>query len=572
MKNKEFLTKEEIIEKYDMSASVIDKFFPEPFRYVNHRNRYKKPLYVYRVMEIEKAIADPYVAEKIRQFRRKRDKRIEKERVLRECLESFSPDSIIKEGKELDRIFIIHVGPTNSGKTYNAIERLKTLEKGCYLAPLRLLALEIYDKVNESGKRCNLLTGEERIDIEGAECTSSTIEMADFKKEFDIAVIDEAQLISDQSRGSHWLKAICMINAKEVHICMSPDRLELVISLIEEMGSRYEVKTYERLTPLKYSGSFKDLLDVKRGDCVIAFSRKNVLSISGYLEQNGIKTSVIYGALPPEVRKAQIRRYTKGEAGVIVATDAIGMGVSLPIKRIIFAKTTKFDGQQFRDLKPAEVKQIAGRAGRYGIYDMGEVLTMENEELIEYSLESTDDEIMKMRIPFPREALDMNYSIPEILDKWNSLKENELYLREDVSSQLYLSELVKGFNVYDKRFLYDLISCQFDCKNDSLTKYWLDCFIAIMKSNKIPVPYFSLEDLKSSELQYSAYDIYYQMCGRIGKHVSIEKEKEIISNRINKFLLKDKEANVLKCKLCGKPMSMDYRFGYCRKCFYKTRY
>ena len=134
---------------------------------------------------------------------------------------------------------------------------------------------------------------------------------------------------------------------------------------------------YERKTPLVIEDEPFDFpADVKDGDAFIVFSKKAVLNIAARLEENGIKSSVIYGSLPPEIRRRQMEMFNGGQTKVVVSTDAIGMGLNLPVKRIVFIEVEKFDGTQKRPLVLQEIKQIAGRAGRYGIHENGYVTAM----------------------------------------------------------------------------------------------------------------------------------------------------------------------------------------------------
>ena len=292
------------------------------------------------------------------------------------------PEMEFAEVRELSRHFVLHIGPTNSGKTFHALERLKQAKNGVYLGPLRLLALEVYEQMHGAGIPCTMRTGQECIEEPDSRIMASTIEMADFDESYEVAVIDEAQLVADADRGHSWTKAILGLRAGEIHICMSPAAEQVVCHLIKLCKDDYEIRRYERKTELlceEKPFSFPE--DVQKGDALIAFSKKSVLDVAGRLEEAGISSSVIYGSLPPEIRRRQTRMFNKGKTKVAVATDAIGMGLNLPVRRIVFMQTEKFDGVSRRPLKVAEVKQIAGRAGRFGIYDKGYVSALGETEL-----------------------------------------------------------------------------------------------------------------------------------------------------------------------------------------------
>ena len=298
--------------------------------------------------------------------------------------------------RRIKRKFYIHLGDTNTGKTYNAIEKLKSAKKGLYLSPLRILALEIFERLNNDNVICDLSTGEEEVIKLGATHMSCTIEKANLKQDYDIVVIDEIQMINDSQRGNAWTRALLGLKCREIHICGALNSKDILKTIIEDCGDEYEIKEYKRNTPLEVQYKSFNYKDVNDGDALIVFSKKRVLEIAKQYADNGIKTSIIYGALPPEVRKMQYNQFINKEANVLVSTDAIGMGVNLPIKRIVFMSIKKFDGDDVRELTSQEVKQVAGRAGRKGIYDIGYVASVgDTQDFIKEKIEATDDFIEK---------------------------------------------------------------------------------------------------------------------------------------------------------------------------------
>ena len=338
------------------------------------------------------------------------------------------PELEFSETRRMERKFILHIGPTNSGKTYQALEKLKMAQQGVYLGPLRLLALEVYEKMNGVGVPCTMLTGQECIEEPDSRIIASTVEMLDLDKEYDIAVIDEAQLVSDKDRGHSWTRAILGIRAKEIHICMSPVATEAVTHLIALCGDSYEIHPYERKTSLCLcENAFDFPKDVEPGDAFIVFSKKSVLNIAGHLEEKGIHSSVIYGSLPPEIRRRQMEQFNSGETTVVVSTDAIGMGLNLPVKRIIFLEMDKFDGTERRRLKLSEIKQIAGRAGRYGIHESGYVaaMGMQNHRYLKRMWSLTEEPVTKVNLGFPQVLLSMDAPLDEILKLWHEVKPSE---------------------------------------------------------------------------------------------------------------------------------------------------
>jgi ATP-dependent RNA helicase SUPV3L1/SUV3 len=210
----------------------------------------------------------------------------------------------------------LHVGPTNSGKTYRALQRLESAESGIYCGPLRLLAHEIFEKMNDKGIQCNLLTGEERREVSPyASLTSSTVEMASLNKTMDVAVIDEIQMIADPDRGWAWTQALLGLKAKEIHLCGEASAVPLVQKICESLDEEVIVNEYSRLTPYKVNtNSLRgDLKKIRKGDCVVAFSRSEIFSLKEKIEaETGLKCAVAYGALPPGLyaqRKKRRRDY-----------------------------------------------------------------------------------------------------------------------------------------------------------------------------------------------------------------------------------------------------------------------
>jgi len=272
----------------------------------------------------------------------------------------------------LGRRLVLVVGPTNSGKTHRAIEALKGAYDGVYLAPLRLLALEVMERLNAEGTPAALLTGEEAIPTPGARHTASTIEMMDPDRPVEVAVIDEIQMLADPDRGWAWTAALMGAPAETVYILGAPEARPLVERAAEHLGERLEVVELERKVPLTMIDRRLNWEEVEPGDALIAFSRREVHSVRDTLRAKGLSVAAVYGALAPEVRRREAARFLSGEADVVVATDAIGMGLNLPCRRVLFTALEKFDGRTVRPLTATEVKQIAGRAGRFGQFESGE--------------------------------------------------------------------------------------------------------------------------------------------------------------------------------------------------------
>lgn len=300
-----------------------------------------------------------------------------------------NPCEWFPQARKIKRKFIMHVGPTNSGKTYNALKRLENCSKGYFAGPLRLLAREVYEKFQERGIRCNLVTGEEvvvDIDDDGnrAGLTSGTIEMLSLSDTYDVVVVDEIQMIGDAFRGSAWTNAILGAKAKEIHLCGEKSAIPLIKKLVKMTDDDLVINEYNRLGKLVVDDEPITIHDLKRGDCVVCFSKPIILDMKAHIEkQTGLKCAVIYGALPPETRAQEAQRFNNGYYDVVVASDAIGMGLNLKINRVIFTTTQKYNGKRNITLSDSSIKQIGGRAGRFGVGESeGHITAISKDELM----------------------------------------------------------------------------------------------------------------------------------------------------------------------------------------------
>ena len=291
------------------------------------------------------------------------------------------------------RRIIFHGGPTNSGKTYNALERLKKAKQGLYLGPLRLLAAEVYETLTSAGIYVSLFTGQEQREVPFSTHASATVEMATMERDYDIVVIDEIQMIGDKYRGYAWTRALLGLRCKEIHICGGMEAENIVRKIASFCGDEFELHKYERFSSLtvadrsiaETSGTKGSYRHVQPGDCVVAFSKNDIFAIKREIEETtDLKCCVIYGSLPPETRTEQARRFNNpdSEYKVLVASDAIGMGLNLNIRRIIFNSIYKSDGEAIMRLDHSAIKQIAGRAGRRNSpFPNGEVTCRDPEDL-----------------------------------------------------------------------------------------------------------------------------------------------------------------------------------------------
>lgn len=498
------------------------------------------------------------------------------------------PELEFPDALEMQRHFVLHIGPTNSGKTYQALERLKTAKKGIYLGPLRLLALEVYERMNEQGVPCTMLTGQECIAEPDSRITASTIEMADFEHVHDIAVIDEAQMAADPDRGHCWTRAILGIQSPEIHICMSPIAEKVVTHLIELCGDDYEIRRYERKTALVCEEEpFRFPEDVRPGDALVVFSKKSVLDVAGRLESQGIEASVVYGSLPPEIRRRQMQLFTSGETSVVVATDAIGMGLNLPVRRIVFIQTEKFDGTERRGLSVQEIKQIAGRAGRFGIYDTGYVNAM-GEEGLEYIRERYDAEeepVEIVKLGFPQILLDLDEPLDALLKVWHSVEPSFPFEKVSVEETLMLYDVaekqrdwIDGFE--DKHILYKMVSCPIDIKDKDVVDQWMDYCRNYSADSYLDFPGFGsnsgrgrrgqdMSGIRRYETYYKKLDLYYQFSRRFDKEIDEEwlaAERSWTEGKIMQYLSRDKKEYIARCQYCGRLLPVGYQQRRCVRC------
>ena len=495
------------------------------------------------------------------------------------------PELEFPEVRQMHRHFILHIGPTNSGKTFRSLERLKLAANGVYLGPLRLLALEVFEQMQKYHVPCTMRTGQECIEEDGSRVMASTIEMADFDENYDIAVIDEAQLVADPDRGHSWTKAILGLRAPEIHICMSPAAEAVICHLIDLCEDTYEVERYERKTKLLCENKafvFPD--DVRQGDALIAFSKKSVLDVAGRLEEVGVNASVIYGSLPPEIRRRQMHLFHKKKTKVVVATDAIGMGLNLPVKRIVFLQAEKFDGVTRRLLTTAEVKQIAGRAGRFGLYPKGYVTATEEPDLayIEERMADTEKPLTQVNLGFPQILLDIDAPLDELLEIWHSVTPSDPFVKENIDEALFLydqaklyKEWIDGFQ--EKRTLYKMITCPIDIKDKKVVDLWLHYCKTYTADVSLERPVLC-RDKKAGIQQYETYykqlDLYYQFSHRMQKVIEedwLRREREKTEMKIMSYLTKGKQNYIARCRYCGKLLPLGSTFQVCDDCFRQER-
>lgn len=482
-----------------------------------------------------------------------------------------SPELEYPQARDMKRHFIIHYGPTNSGKTHDALQKLMEAETGTYLGPLRLLALEVQDKLNDGGVPCSLLTGEEEDIVENAGHIASTVEKADMFNHFDVCVIDECQMISDEYRGFAWTRAILGIQAETIYLCMGPEAVNICKKLIEMCGDTYELVEHKRRSALQVEDGSKHFIlspdYIEEGDAIIVFSKKKVLQVAAELIQKGIKTSLIYGNLPYSVRKKQVERFLNHETDVVVSTDAIGMGINLPVRRIIFLEDEKFNGKTMNKLTVSEVKQIAGRAGRNR--ETGYVNSVKGPWFIKERLSEKTPETEKAFLGFSDEIISINADLGDILKVWKTIPTGKMFQRMDIDRLLALDQMV--YVDVKKKDKLKMISIPFDEKNEYLLGIWLDFCRLYEKGKDLYIPQSPGKSLYHLEDYYKALDLYYSFSRNFGYRIDmawLKAEKENVSDRINIALVNDLSKHQRRCRRCGRPLSWDHPFAICEECYY----
>ncbi|MBS0483224.1 MAG: helicase [Proteobacteria bacterium] len=255
------------------------------------------------------------------------------------------------------------LGPTNTGKTHLAIERLCAHSSGAIGFPLRLLAREVYDRVCaiKGADKVALITGEERIEPRNARWLLCTAEAMPVSADLAFVALDEAQLGADRERGHIFTDRLLHARGREETMILGSATIE---PLVRTLLPRAEIVSRPRFSTLRHSGTRK-LSRIPPRSAIVAFSAEQVYAVAEMLRRFRGGAAVVMGALSPETRNRQVALYQAGEVDYLVATDAIGMGLNLDIDHVAFAGLSKFDGVRQRRLTTAEMAQIAGRAGRH---------------------------------------------------------------------------------------------------------------------------------------------------------------------------------------------------------------
>ncbi|PKU36684.1 atp-dependent rna helicase mitochondrial [Limosa lapponica baueri] len=384
---------------------------------------------------------------------------------LRKISDLRLPPNWYPDARAIQRKIIFHAGPTNSGKTYHAIQRFLSAKSGIYCGPLKLLAHEIFQKSNDANVPCDLVTGEERVyaneDARQAPHIACTIEMCSTNTPYEVAVIDEIQMIRDPARGWAWTRALLGLCAEEIHVCGEAAAIDLVTELMYTTGEEVEVRNYKRLTPLTVLDYALESLDnLQPGDCIVCFSKNDIYSVSRQVEARGLECAVIYGSLPPGTKLEQAKKFNDPDdpCKILVATDAIGMGLNLCIKRIIFNSIVKptineKGEKEIDSITTSQALQIAGRAGRYGSsFKQGEVTTMHRDDLMQLK-EILSEPVRPVKAaglhPTPEQIEMFAYHLPDatlsnLIDIFVSLSQVDgLYFVCNIDDFKFLADMIQ---------------------------------------------------------------------------------------------------------------------------------
>lgn len=484
----------------------------------------------------------------------------------------------------------LHIGEPNSGKTHDALQALKDAGSGWYLAPLRLLAYEIFDRLNGEGVACSLLTGEEYIPVEGARITAATIEMFNATESGACVIVDEAQMLADADRGWAWTRALMESAAPEMHIIGPPTARRLIEVLAEAAEIPCELVEHQRLAPIAVAERHFTLETLPASTILVAFSRRAVLDLKMKLERLGRAVSVVYGSLPPEVRRRQADRFAAGETEICIATDAVGMGLNLPADVVCFYDVEKFDGKNDRRLYPSEVHQIGGRAGRYGMSTTGLITAMSRADLavIRELYAQEPAELTFARVAPTVDDLDMiPGSLAEQLAQWAELKSIPDELRAvittaDLDERIELAKMLSDDEI-QRLGLASALQLVNAPTRKATRAYWQDCAYMILENYQIPLPPDAPSpirdggDLEATEFSIASADIYLWLSRRrefaqfCDAHAQVREERREWSLSIDEALLR--KLNIARrCRSCGALLPSRHRYRICENCFGRRRF
>ncbi|MDA7712964.1 helicase-related protein [Candidatus Pelagibacter sp.] len=351
------------------------------------------------------------------------------------------------------------LGPTNTGKTYLAIETMLSFDSGMIGFPLRLLAREVYDKIIKkiSLDKVALITGEEKIIPSNAKYFLCTVESMPVNKHLDFVGIDEIQMCADHERGHIFTDRLLNLRGDKLTMFMGSSTIKNIINKLDEDT---EFINRERLSKLSYLGH-KKISRINRKTAIIAFSTEEVYAIAELVRRQKGGAAIVMGSLSPKTRNAQVELYQSGDVDFLVATDAIGMGINMDLENVYFSNLKKFDGKKQRRLNMSEIGQIAGRAGRYlndgnfGITGDCKEIAAEEVELLE------GHKFEEIRMLFWRNS-NLNFNNALSLIKSLEEKPNTHWLRKihecgDEKVLRYFLKDLKRFNIENNKETLELL-------------------------------------------------------------------------------------------------------------------
>jgi len=339
------------------------------------------------------------------------------------------------------------LGPTNTGKTFQAIETMLSFQSGMIGFPLRLLAREVYDKVlkKTDPNKVALITGEEKIIPSNAKYFLCTVESMPIEKNLEFVGIDEIQMCSDNERGHIFTDRLINLRGEKLTMFMGSNTIK---NIIAKLDGDLEFVNKERLSKLTFAGH-KKISRIERKSAIIAFSAEEVYAIAELIRRQKGGASIVMGSLSPKTRNAQVELYQSGDVDYLVATDAIGMGINMDLENVFFSNLKKFDGKKLRRLNLSEIGQIAGRAGRhlkdgsFGLTgDCGEINSEEIENLETHKFE-------EIRTIYWRNS-NLNFNNLESLLKSLDERPNKDWLRRinECEDEKVLKYFLKDINKY----------------------------------------------------------------------------------------------------------------------------
>lgn len=494
--------------------------------------------------------------------------------------------------RRMGRKLVAYLGPTNSGKTWQALNRLAEAHTGAYLGPLRLLALEGQEELERRGCAVSLITGEERDLKEGATHIASTVEMADLQTPVDCVVIDEIQMLGDPECGAGWVQALVGMPAREIILTGSLNAQPALEQISQALGEPLEVHHLSRQTPLHIMDVPTPLNRVEPGTAIIAFSRVDVLRLQAQLPK-GITSAVIYGNLGPAVRRVESERFRSGEAKVLIATDAVAYGLNLPIKTVLFSTAHKYINRERIELDTALIQQIAGRAGRLGMYEAGFVGALDGGTLrhVQRGMTSSPAAIrlpLQVR-PGYANLLAIQQVVPEVSLVHRLLQffgdyikfDPVLFRNQSLHSMLALARIADKYPALSLRDRFTLACAPVDRDNGSLT-YLFDTYVRELAAGRVvaakaPGSWMGhrtddSEVLWQAENLLKEYDLYAWLAFHFPDAFTAINDVHEWRAKVNRFICASLAKGVIrKCKTCHEPLPPHHVYPNCESCFRASR-